>query len=1016
MLTSRLAGLEPPTSRLRVRRLTTGATEVGHHQCIERATGADNEVYCLLSSVKRDTLKKWYHEGMDTKLATTYAEELGETVLSFTGRFALSTDHLIYPNTQRRTTEPYPELTMSNLHFIIKVDNDPFSMEVVVEDSKNEDRIIRLNSTIETISSRPLICILPLPLHNIPWTQFTLDLNHLVNVLYDTKYTRLKLLKISSTCKLRKIFLTKMQNYTVRMLLNPSRAASTKSKYIANKYRMNRAAGFRLATQNQNKDNTAMEELVPPNPKPIPEKKKTDVSQSKRTNVSQSKKTDFSEWKNKFKTMEETSLNSVKRQTKSAILRHKSTNMTNVSTLNNKSVQILENTKVTVENQNITCVRKPNARDMSEKNKPKGELKETSLENYETFNNQNEVKFVADDHKGKIVEKYVDKYMRNRLENAVKLSEDLIAMKLEDAQERKEERKLGQTKAVVIIKNKSEELLGTDINAEVNEETDNGAITMNGAELNKVIELKVTPVIRRRESKVLTTEKKPVVKPGSPTISGKVRKVIRKPSAGIKNNAIKTTLPTTNAIKLEDPQESNEEKKLGQTKAVVIIKNKSEELLGTDINAEVNEETDNGAITMNGAESNKVIERKVTPVIRRRESKVLTTEKKPIVKPRSPTISGKVRKVIRKPSAGIKNNAIKTTLPTTNAIKLEDAQENNEERKLGQTKAVVIVKNKSVELLGTDINAEVNEETDNGAITMNGAESNKVIERKVTPVIRRRESKVLTTEKKPAVKPGSPTISGKVRKVIRKPSAGIKNNAIKTTLPTTNAIKLEDAQENNEERKLGQTKAVVIVKNKSVELLGTDINAEVNEETDNGAITMNGAESNKVIERKVTPVIRRRESKVLTTEKKPAVKPGSPTISGKVRKVIRKPSAGIKNNAIKSTLPNTNAINLVSQSIDKILEIPNKKTSGNIDETIEVSNKISPESKKTSGNTDETIEVSNKISPESNEKSLEMSNKKSPVRTKSGGSSKHRSSLQNKVPATIAHTRVSKELEKYDYM
>ncbi|KAL1463430.1 hypothetical protein WDU94_015181 [Cyamophila willieti] len=332
---------------------------------------------------------------MDTKLATTHDEELGETVLSFTGKHVL-TDHLIYPNPHRRTTEPYPELTLGNLHFIIKVDNDPLFIEVVVEDSKNEDRLLRFKKSTETITSHPLICFLPLPLHNIHWTQFTLNLNHLVNVLYDTKYTRLKLLKIGSTCKLRKIFLTKVENYTVRMLLNPSLAspkAPTRPINIANKYRMNRAAGFQLATQNQNKDKTAMKNLVPPNPKPIPEKKKIDVSLSKRTDAFQTKKMDFSGWKNIFKTMEEKSLNSVKRQTKSksAVLRDNSTNMINVSNLNSKSVKILEKTKVRVQNQNKTCLRKPTARDMSEKNKPKGELKETSLENYETFENQNEV-------------------------------------------------------------------------------------------------------------------------------------------------------------------------------------------------------------------------------------------------------------------------------------------------------------------------------------------------------------------------------------------------------------------------------------------------------------------------------------------------------------------------------------------------------------------------------------------------------------------------------------------------
>ncbi|KAL1463353.1 hypothetical protein WDU94_015111 [Cyamophila willieti] len=493
---------------------------------------------------------------MDTKLATTHDEELGETVLSFTGKHSLSTEHLIYPNTQRRTTEPYPELTLGNLHFIIKVDTDPFSIEVVVEDSKNEDRVLHFKSTLENMATRPLICFLPLPLHNIPWTQFTLNLNHLVNVLYDTKYTRLKLLKISSTCKLRKIFLTKMENYTVRMLLNPSLASPkplTKPQYIANKYRMNRAAGFRLATQNQNKYDTAMEELVPPNPKPIPEKKKIEVSLSKRTDALQSKKMDFSKWKNKFKNTEETSLNSVQRQTKSksAILKHKSTNMTNVSTFNSKSVQILEKPKVRNETQNKTRLRKTTSRDtnISEKNKPKGELKETSLEDHETLENQNKVKLLEDDHKEKIAEEYVDEYMRNRLGNTVRSSEDLIAIKPEDEQERKEEGELGQTRDVVTVKMKSKEVLGTDIEAETNEETDNGEMTLDGAESNKVIERKVT-VIRKRESKVLTTEKNPVVKPGTPTIRGKVRKFSGKPSSGIKNNAIKSTLTTTNAINL----------------------------------------------------------------------------------------------------------------------------------------------------------------------------------------------------------------------------------------------------------------------------------------------------------------------------------------------------------------------------------------------------------------------------------------------------------------------------------
>lgn len=210
----------------------------------------NTDTLILLSSVKRDTLRRWHHEGMDSKLATLYDEELGETVLSFSGKYSLGSDHLAFPNMHRRLSEPFPELTHSNLHFILKVNHATFTIEVVLQDSTNEDRVFRLNNNTENINLRPLVSLLPLQLINSPWTLYSLDLNQMVDVAYETKYVKLKLIQLSTECKIRKVFMTKTNRFTLRMLFNPKPPASPK-QYAVNKYRMNRAAGFRIASQNK---------------------------------------------------------------------------------------------------------------------------------------------------------------------------------------------------------------------------------------------------------------------------------------------------------------------------------------------------------------------------------------------------------------------------------------------------------------------------------------------------------------------------------------------------------------------------------------------------------------------------------------------------------------------------------------------------------------------------------------------------------------------------------------------
>lgn len=386
----------------------------------------DPGVIVLLSSVRRNTLKKWYHEGMDSKVTTLHDEELGETVLYFSGKYGNS-DYLIFT---KRTNDPTIDLTFPHLHFIIKVDMETFGMEVVVDDTDEEQRVFRFSNTYKSIINNPLMCWLPLTV-NTHWNHFSLDLNQLVNGAYGSNFAQLRTLRIKTTCKLRKIFMSKIQGYTLRMLLNPRPVATksiTKSHYqtklLANKYKMNRAAGFRMAHQNK-KETIPPDKIVKQN-RAIEKKADNTNQETMEDNIVQSKtsgsKSVPDTKKTKLKSVQSLDKSKskvrVEKQTKSAEIQNTELK-SNTSDNKTEGKSMGNNERGEKERSDVTRTAIVN---LSKDNKAIINVRRTA----------NKSTRGTKEHPKKNIEEYVESYMRTRHENSARSIEDLVLFKRPD--------------------------------------------------------------------------------------------------------------------------------------------------------------------------------------------------------------------------------------------------------------------------------------------------------------------------------------------------------------------------------------------------------------------------------------------------------------------------------------------------------------------------------------------------------------------------------------------------------
>lgn len=211
-----------------------------------------SDLYTLLSSVRRETLKKWQHEGQDDTIGFVHDTELGEDVLHLTGKYGYN-DVLVFPNRQRHFKDSLREMTLPNIHFFYKMEENPFGMDIVVEATSLKQYVLRFGTNYLSIFFRSDMCWLPLTPAK-QWTQCSIDLGQLVEAAFQAKFARIVLIRIKTTIKLRKIFLTRLADVLVENVYSQipkkdrsqTRARQQTDVLTSNsKYRENRAAKFR---------------------------------------------------------------------------------------------------------------------------------------------------------------------------------------------------------------------------------------------------------------------------------------------------------------------------------------------------------------------------------------------------------------------------------------------------------------------------------------------------------------------------------------------------------------------------------------------------------------------------------------------------------------------------------------------------------------------------------------------------------------------------------------------------
>lgn len=215
------------------------------------------DLQILLSSVKTETLKKWKHEGEEETLRLVHDPELEEDVLHFTGKYGYN-EVLVFPNRQRHFKESSIEMTLPNINFFYKMEDNPFGMDIVVEATSLKQYIFRFGSNYpSSIHFRSDVCWLPLTQAK-QWSQCSIDLGKLVESVFQAKFARIIMMRIKTTIKLRKIFLTRLPDAQMETVYSqipmPEKALSRahhKTYQQSNNYRDNRAARFRIAMQKE---------------------------------------------------------------------------------------------------------------------------------------------------------------------------------------------------------------------------------------------------------------------------------------------------------------------------------------------------------------------------------------------------------------------------------------------------------------------------------------------------------------------------------------------------------------------------------------------------------------------------------------------------------------------------------------------------------------------------------------------------------------------------------------------